>query len=70
MLNPNTIIELDYTFSKDEIEKLNEFLKEEFYIEKDEIEVYKAGDYASKSDFAGSIFIEIAKESLCDDDYM
>ena len=70
MQYPNTIIELDYTFSKDDIEKLNEFLKEEFYIEKDEIEVYKASAYASQSDFAGSIFIEIAKESLCDDEYM
>ena len=66
---PNTIIELDYSFSKDEIEKLNEFLKEEFYIEKNEIEIYKAGDYASQSDFAGSIFQEIAKASLCDDEY-
>ncbi len=54
MQYPNTIIELNHTFSKDDIEKLNEFLKEEFYIEKDEIEVYKAGDYASQSDFAGS----------------
>ena len=66
---PNTIIELDYSFSKDEIEKLNEFLKEEFYIEKNEIEIYKATDYASQSDFAGSIFQEIARGSLCDDEY-
>ena len=66
---PNTIIELDYSFSKDEIEKLNEFLKEEFYIEKDEIEMYKAENYASQSDFAGSIFQEIARASLCDDEY-
>lgn len=66
---PNTIIELDHTFSKDDIEKLNEFLKEEFYIEKDEIEIYKAGDYSSQSDFAGSIFQEIARASLCDDEY-
>ena len=66
---PNTIIELNHSFSKDEIEKLNEFLKEEFYIEKDEIEIYKAGEYASQSDFVGSIFQEIARGSLCDDEY-
>ena len=69
MQYPNTIIELNHTFSKDDIEKLNEFLKEEFYIEKDEIEMYKAENYASQSDFAGSIFQEIARGSLCDDEY-
>ena len=69
MQYPNTIIELNHTFSKDDIEKLNEFLKEEFYIEKDEIEIYKAGEYASQSDFVGSIFQEIARGSLWDDEY-
>ena len=69
MQYPNTIIELNHTFSKVDIEKLNEFLKEEFYIEKDEIEMYKAENYASQSDFAGSIFQEIARGSLCDDEY-
>ena len=70
MRDTQTVIELDYNFNEEEINKINKFFKKKFNIDKNEIEIYKAKDYASQSNFAGSILYDIAKASLTEDDYM
>ena len=70
MRNTQTVIELDYNFNEEEINKINKFFNKKFNINKNEIEIYKAKDYANQSDFAGSILEDIAKASLTKDDYI
>ena len=48
MLNPKTIIELDYQFDKSQIDELKKFLDKYFNIYDHEIEIYKAEDYAKQ----------------------
>ena len=62
MLNPKTIIELDYQFDKSQIDELKKFLDKYFNIYDHEIKIYKAEDYAKQSYFAQSVFDEIQKE--------
>jgi hypothetical protein len=62
MLNPKTIIELDYQFDNDQIDELKKFLDKYFNIYDHEIKIYKAEDYAKQSLFAQSVFDEIQKE--------
>ena len=59
MLNPKTIIELDYQFDNDQIEELKKFLDKYYNIYNHEIEIYKAEDYAKQSLFSQSVFDEI-----------
>ena len=44
MLNPKTIIELDYQFDNDQIDELKKFLDKYYNIYNHEIEIYKAED--------------------------
>lgn len=62
MLNPKTIIELDYQFDKSQINELKKFLEKYFYIYDHDVAIYKAEDYAKESYFAQSVFDEIQKE--------
>lgn len=62
MLNPKTIIELDYQFDKSQIDELKKFLDKYFNIYEHEIKIYKSEDYAKQSYFAQSVFDEIQKE--------
>lgn len=62
MLNPKTIIELDYQFDKSQIDELKKFLDKYFNIYDHEIKIYKVEDYAKKSLFAKNVFDEIQKE--------
>ena len=62
MLNPKTIIELDYQFDNDQIDELKKFLDKYFNIYGNEINTYKSEDYAKQSVFAQSVFDEIQKE--------
>lgn len=48
MLNPKTIIELDYQFDKSQIDELKKFLDKYFNIYDHEIKIYKAEDYAKQ----------------------
>ena len=70
MRDTQTVIELDYNFNEEEINKINKFFKKKFNIDKNKIEIYKAKDYANESNFAGSILYDIGKASLTEDDYM
>lgn len=70
MLNPKTIIELDYQFDNNQIDELKKFLDKYFNIYDHDVAIYKAEDYAKESFFAGSILEDIAKASMCDDDYI
>ena len=70
MRNTQTVIELDYNFNEEEINKINKFFNKKFNIDNNEIEIYKAKNYANQSDFAGSIVDDIAKASLTEDDYI
>lgn len=62
MLNPKTIIELDYQFDKSQIDELKKFLDKYFNIYDHDVAIYKAEDYAKQSFFAQSVFDEIQKE--------
>ena len=62
MLNPKTIIELDYQFDKSQIDELKKFLDKYFNIYDHEIKIYKVEDYAKQSLFAQNVFDEIQKE--------
>lgn len=59
MLNPKTIIELDYQFDNDQINELKKFLDKYYNIYNHEIKIYKAEDYAKQSLFSQSVFDEI-----------
>ena len=59
MLNPKTIIELDYQFDKSQIDELKKFLDKYFNIYNYEIKIYKSENYAKQSLFAQSVFDEI-----------
>jgi ribosomal protein S3 len=62
MLNPKTIIELDYQLDKSQINELKKFLDKYFNIYDHEIKIYKVEDYAKQSLFAQSVFDEIQNE--------
>ncbi|AXX93980.1 hypothetical protein [Arcobacter ellisii] len=62
MLNPKTIIELDYQFDKSQIDELKKFLDKYFNIYDHDVAIYKAEDYAKQSLFAQNVFEEIQKE--------
>jgi len=62
MLNPKTIIELNYQFDNDQIDELKKFLDKYFNIYDHDVAIYKAEDYAKQSVFAQSVFDEIQKE--------
>lgn len=62
MLNPKTIIELDYQFDKSQIDELKKFLDKYFNIYDHEIKIYKVEDYTKQSYFAQRVFDEIQKE--------
>ncbi|MDD3055935.1 MAG: hypothetical protein PHE16_08645 [Aliarcobacter sp.] len=62
MLNPKTIIELDYQFDKSQIDELKKFLDKYFNIYDHEIKIYKVEDYPKQSLFAQNVFEEIQKE--------
>ena len=62
MLNPKTIIELDYQFDNDQIDELKKFLDKYYDIYDYDVAIYKAEDYAKQSYFAQSVFDEIQKE--------
>ena len=59
MLNPKTIIELDYQFDNGQINELKKFLDKYYNIYNHEIKIYKVEDYAKESLFAQSVFDEI-----------
>ena len=62
MLNPKTIIELDYQFDNDQIDELKKFLEKYYDIYDHDVAIYKVEDYAKESLFAQSVFDEIQKE--------
>ena len=62
MLNPKTIIELDYQFDDSQMEELKKFLEKYYDIYDHDVAIYKAEDYAKESYFAESVFDEIQKE--------
>ena len=59
MLNPKTIIELDYQFDNDQINELKKFLDKYFNIYDHEKKIYKVEDYAKQSFFAQRVLEEI-----------
>lgn len=62
MLNPKTIIELNYQFDNDQIDELKKFLEKYYDIYDHDVSIYKSEDYAKQSFFAQSVFDEIQKE--------
>ena len=69
MLNPKTIIELDYQFDNDQIDELKKFLDKYYNIYSHEIKIYKAEDYAKQSVFAQSVFDEIQMQLERENNY-
>lgn len=61
MLNPKTIIEIDYEFSEKELLELKRFLSESFYIKENELEFFNAKDYTYESEFSDRIYSSISK---------
>lgn len=62
MLDPKTIIELDYQFDNEQIEELKKFLDKYYNITNHDIEIFDAKNYALESDFTNVIFEEVGRE--------
>ncbi len=66
MSNVNTIIELEDSLTKEEQKKLLNFLENEFGIKKENVKVFDASTYASKSEFASEVYDKV-NQILVDD---
>ena len=64
MLKVKTIRELDYQFDNDQIDELKKFLEKYYDIYDHDVAIYKAEDYAKESYFAQSVFDDIQKEMV------
>ena len=62
MQYPQTIIELDTYFTKENKKKFIKLMNEHFDIEENKIEIYKANDYANESDFSSEIYERVFRE--------
>ena len=70
MLNPKTIIEVDYQFDDSQMEELKKFLDKYYDIYDHDVAIYKAEDYAKQSFFAQSVFEEIQKEMALENSWV
>lgn len=59
MNEPQTIIELDYNLSNNEINWLKKLLDENFDIKENKVNIYNANNYVDESRFADEIYDKI-----------
>jgi len=56
MQYPKTIIELDAFFDEENKKRFIKLMNENFSIDENEVEIYKAANYTDQSDYAGEIY--------------